>query len=176
MKLFYERVKSCVNFFNSCIARCCINYYSRGLNRATITLAHSGPKGSDVFWHTVNGTGEDSTTHFWKACDILLHPKVCGTSDGTEGFTWPPNQGTIIVKYLVVGHKEPTKMCWSWTQYPEHQSRMPFNHSTTLPSNTIMVKSFWLSAIKQDLCNLRIIEVLFICNLTCLITLIHCAI
>ena len=32
---------------------------------------------------------------------------VESTSDGTDSFTWPPNHGTIRVKCLVQGHKEP---------------------------------------------------------------------
>ena len=39
-----------------CTTTSCFNYNSEGLNRATIALAHSSPRGSDVFWHMVNIT------------------------------------------------------------------------------------------------------------------------
>ena len=78
-----------IDFISSyiCTARSYINYNSGGLNRATIALTHSSLKGSNIFWHTVNDTGEDFPTLFRIAHDVLLHH--CESE--TNGFTWPPN-------------------------------------------------------------------------------------
>ena len=93
-----------------------------------IVLAHSGPRGSDVFWHTVNCTREDSPTLYEQPVTFFYIQKYVESTSvfrWIDGLTWPLSHGTIRVKCLVQGHEEPAGASRSRTQNPEHQSPTP---------------------------------------------------